>query len=43
MGTRLSDSEQYRHLWGTTELESVFDDLEAGRYVGRAVLTDLAN
>jgi adenylosuccinate lyase len=26
MGTRLSDSEQYRHLWGTTELESVFEE-----------------
>jgi D-arabinose 1-dehydrogenase-like Zn-dependent alcohol dehydrogenase len=26
-----------------SELESVFDDLQAGRYVGRAVLTDLAN
>ena len=24
-----------------SELGSVFDDLEAGRYVGRAVLTDL--
>ena len=26
-----------------SELESVFDDLEAGRYVGRAVVTDLAD
>ena len=26
MGTRLSDSEQYRHLWGTTELASVFEE-----------------
>jgi propanol-preferring alcohol dehydrogenase len=26
-----------------SELSSVFDDLEAGRYVGRAVLTDLAS
>jgi adenylosuccinate lyase len=26
MGTRLSDSEQYRHLWGTTELEAVFEE-----------------
>ena len=26
MGTRLSDSEQYRLLWGTAELESVFEE-----------------
>jgi adenylosuccinate lyase len=26
VGTRLSDSEQYRHLWGTTELQSVFEE-----------------
>jgi adenylosuccinate lyase len=26
MGTRLSDSEQYRHLWGTAELGSVFEE-----------------
>jgi len=26
-----------------SELESVFDDLQAGKYVGRAVLTDLAS
>jgi adenylosuccinate lyase len=26
MGTRLSESEQYRHLWATTELESVFEE-----------------
>ena len=26
MGTRLSDSEQYRHLWGTTELAALFDE-----------------
>jgi hypothetical protein len=26
-----------------SELPSIFDDLEASRYLGRAVLTDLAN
>ncbi|HEY2878407.1 adenylosuccinate lyase family protein [Nocardioides sp.] len=26
MGTRLSDSEQYAHLWGTPELAEVFDE-----------------
>lgn len=26
MGTRLSDSLQYRHLWGTAELAAVFDE-----------------
>lgn len=26
MGTRLSESEQYHHLWGTTELAAVFEE-----------------
>ena len=26
MGTRLSESAQYRHLWGTTELSQVFEE-----------------
>lgn len=26
MGTRLSDSQQYRHLWGTPELEHLFEE-----------------
>jgi adenylosuccinate lyase len=26
MGTRLSDSEQYAHLWGTSELAEIFDE-----------------
>jgi adenylosuccinate lyase len=26
MGTRLSDSEQYAHLWGTPELAEVFEE-----------------
>ena len=26
MGTRLSDSEQYAHLWGTPELAQVFEE-----------------
>lgn len=26
MGTRLSDSQQYRHLWGTAEMAELFDE-----------------
>src|SRR5262245_62238587 len=26
MGTRLSDSEQYAHLWGTAELAELFEE-----------------
>ena len=36
-------AEPHRRRAKLSELESVFDDLQAGRYVGRAVLTDLAN